>query len=244
MLLKLLGASLIGIGTSMVIKLKKENGFFDFKSRKGKIIAAIFVIGIISIFVPSNKGKDIDYLSIAAPDNAPWDVELTKTEAKKRNKNSHESKKTFFKEIDLDKADITLLYNTGNEINIIGSVSGELGNIAVALFDESGQGYDINKKDAKIMLKYVQRVEKQMSESANYLNHNFDNADFVDYAYDAIEARKGLEKALKVVIDGGSDYEIDEIIADDFYYYAVDSFSYFITGNAYIELLEAMNADN
>lgn len=228
----------------MVIKLKKENGFFDFKSRKGKIIAAIFAIGIISIFIPSNTVKSADYLSVAAPNNAPWEAITTKSKAKELNANSLEANKIFIKELALNKADKELFINSKNEIDMLKIVTDELGNVAKALFDEDRQGYDINKKDAKVMLKYVQRVEKQMSESANYLNHNFDNANFVDYAYDAIEARKGLEKALKVAIDGGSDFEIDEIIADDFYYYAVDAFSYFITGNAFIELMEVFNADD
>ena len=104
---------------------------------------------------------------------------------------------------------------------------------------DTGEDYDLSKKDAKIMLKYVQSVEKQLEKSADNLKNDFPEAQFSYYASDIVEGRKGLEKALKVAVKGGSYEEIDEIIVDEYHHYVMDAYGYYFDGSAFAEFLES-----
>lgn len=97
----------------------------------------------------------------------------------------------------MSNSDKKLFLNGSNDIAMIRTIISELTRLGVGMADESGQDYDLSKKDAKIMLKYVQSVEKQLESSSKYLNNNFNDAAFASYASDIVEGRKGLETCSK-----------------------------------------------
>lgn len=235
MFVKLLGILMVVIGIVGYFAFKKQEAKFSWKSKNGLSVLFFLICGVF-LFVTSTPSVDkIDYTAVAAPKNAPWEVEMTKEEAKEKNKTSKELDKELLKTLKLKNADKKRFVNGSNDIAMIRTIISELTRLGVGMSDESGQSYDISKKDAKIMLKYVKSVKKPLESSANYLNDNFDDVTFANYAIDITEGRKGLEKALKLAVKGGSYDEIDEIIVDEYLHYVTDAYNYYFDGSAYAE---------
>lgn len=236
---KILGILMVVMGLAAIVGFKKREGSFKWKSKNGASVLFFLVCGFFLFATATPNVKVNDYSSIVPPTNAPWEVEMTKEEAKERNRSAKKNNKNYQKYLNLSKSDKEVFINSDNELAMIRAIISELTNIGVAMADESGNSYDLSKKDAKIMLKYVQSVEKQLESSADYLLDNYDNAQFAYYAADITESRNGLEKALKAAVKGRSYDEIDEIIADEYYHYAMDAYTYYFNGEAYTELLGA-----
>lgn len=229
---KLLGILMVIMGVVGYFAFKKQAAKFSWKSKEAFSVLFFLTCGVFMFLILGSMENEIDYTAVAAPKSAPWEVEMTKKEAKEKNKATDDLNKELLKKLNLRNSDKKLFIKGLDSIKMIRAISSELTRLGLGMLDESTQGYDISKKDAKIMLKYVQSVEKQLELSTNFLNNNFEDVRFADYALDIVEGRKGLEKALKATVKGGSYDALDEILVNEYNYYAIDAYRYYFDFSA------------